>query len=102
MERFEAAQIGTDVMVRNVIGYVGLTALASTAFGARTCWLPVMVYTFTAYLTAPRQSYGAPHTWAWPLQPGSEPAAWAIAGALFVVGMTACSWLGPRTSPYGE
>jgi hypothetical protein len=97
----DAAQFGAMAMVRNVIGCVGLATLASVVFGARMSWLPLMVYATTVYLSAPRQAHGATVAWAWPMQPGPEPAAWAAATALFVVGLAACSWLGPRT-PLGS
>ncbi|MGH3310875.1 MAG: hypothetical protein ACRDP3_09840 [Streptomyces sp.] len=97
----DAAQFGAVAMARNVIGCVGLAALASVLLGARLSWLPLMLYATTVYLSAPRQAQGATIAWAWPTQPGPEPAAWAAAIALFLVGSAACSWLGPR-APLGD
>ncbi|MFD7650368.1 hypothetical protein ACFV5M_22355 [Streptomyces albidoflavus] len=90
------AAFGTYAMVRNILGFTGMAALVSILIGARLAWLPVMIYGTTTYLVAPRELHsGLTAAWAWPIQQGSEPAAWWAAMSLFATGISAGSWLGP-------
>ncbi|MEV6110368.1 hypothetical protein AB0M28_37560 [Streptomyces sp. NPDC051940] len=93
----DAAVFGTQAMVRNVLGTAGLAALSAVVFGARLAWMLPLAYTATAYLAAPRAPGGSAAAWAWPVQPGPQPAAWSTAVLLFAAGLAVCAWRGPRS-----
>lgn len=81
-----ATTFGAAAMVRNVIGYVGLTTLSTVILGASLAWTAPLVYAATVYLAAPRHATGAALWWAWPMQPGGWDASWWCAILLFVTG----------------
>lgn len=84
-----ATTFGAAAMVRNVIGYTGLTALSATVLGAPLAWAPPLVFTATVYLAAPSQATGAALWWAWPMQPRGWDASWICAGLIFLIGAAA-------------
>ncbi|WP_329409961.1 hypothetical protein OG802_12255 [Streptomyces sp. NBC_00704] len=74
------------VSLRNLLGCVGVTAVAAVVVGARLSWLPAFCYLGAVHL-ASRGVHGWGVTvWAWPTRPGQEAGAWLAAGAVFVVG----------------
>ncbi|MFI2369071.1 hypothetical protein [Streptomyces sp. NPDC018833] len=87
---------GPPAMVRNTLGAVGITAAAAAVIGARLSWLPAFAYLSAVYLGAPRTHGGAAQIWAWPMQSGDLPGAWATALAAFVLGVTFHACRGPR------
>lgn len=89
-----SATFGAAAMARNVIGYVGCTALAATALGASLAWAPPFLYAATVYLAAPRNPTGAALWWAWPMSPGSWDGSWICAIVLFLVGTAVYVWRG--------
>ncbi|MBT2365332.1 hypothetical protein J7E88_08350 [Streptomyces sp. ISL-10] len=92
---FDDGTFGPAAMVRNILGAVGVTAAASAVIGARLSWLPAFAYLSAVYLGAPRAHGGAAQVWAWPMQPGDLPGAWATALAAFVLGVTLHACRGP-------
>ncbi|MFJ9560719.1 hypothetical protein ACIRQQ_11830 [Streptomyces fuscichromogenes] len=83
---------GPPAMVRNTLGCTGVTAAAAVLLGARLSWLPAFGYVSAVYLGSAGARGSAVVVWAWPVQPGAQPGAWAAAlgafaagGALFVV-----------------
>ncbi|MGI8949522.1 MAG: hypothetical protein ACR2FV_16420 [Ornithinimicrobium sp.] len=77
---------GSAALVRNALGYVGLTCLAAVVLGARLAWLPGLVVGFTLYLAAPRIPSSFDRWWAWPCrtEAGTDRGSWPAA----------CSWPG--------
>ncbi|RPE43883.1 hypothetical protein EDD90_7101 [Streptomyces sp. Ag109_O5-1] len=77
---------GPPTVIRNTLGCTGVTAAAAVLLGARLSWLPPFAYVGAVYLAS-----AGPHgrwtaLWAWPVQPGAQPAAWAAALGAFAVG----------------
>lgn len=92
----EPLTFGSVALVRNVLGYVGLTCLAAVALGAPLAWLPGLVLGFTLYLAAPRIPSSFDRWWAWPMQDGGWDGSWVVAGGLFLVGLALYALRGPR------
>ncbi|MEU2021012.1 hypothetical protein ABZ565_02345 [Streptomyces sp. NPDC016469] len=87
---------GAPGMVRNVLGATGVTAAAAALIGARLSWLPITVYIGAVYLAAPGTPGGAASVWAWPMQPGPQAGAWAVATAAFAAGAALYAVRGAR------
>ncbi|NBM20046.1 hypothetical protein [Streptomyces sp. GC420] len=83
---WDTGSLGGPALVRNTVGAVGVTAAAARVVGARPSWLPATAYLGAVFLAAPRAHGAAAAVWAWPLRPGPEPAAWAVAGAVLLCG----------------
>ncbi|MFJ3302400.1 hypothetical protein ACIPSA_04630 [Streptomyces sp. NPDC086549] len=77
---------GAPAMIRNTLGCAGLTAAAAVLLGARLSWLPAFGYVTSVYLGSAGARGRASAVWAWPMQPGAQPGAWAAALAAFLVG----------------
>ncbi|CAM5425352.1 hypothetical protein [Streptomyces aurantiogriseus] len=77
---------GPSAMLRNTLGAAGLTAAAAAVLGSRLSWLPAFGYAGAVYLGAAGPQRHAATVWAWPVRPGDEPGAWAVALAAFAVG----------------
>ncbi|MGW3242473.1 hypothetical protein [Streptomyces sp. NPDC001070] len=86
---------GAPTMIRGVLGFTGLAAAGAAVLGARLSWLPPVLYGGSAYLAAPRTPGGAAAVWAWSMQPGPQPAAWATAAVLFAAGAVLVAVRGP-------
>lgn len=84
-----ATTFGAAAMTRNVIGYLGLTAVSATLLGASLAWAPPLVYAAAVYLAAPRQATGAALWWAWPMQPGGWDASWICTALICLAGVAA-------------
>ncbi|WP_329185754.1 hypothetical protein [Actinacidiphila glaucinigra] len=91
----DPAHFGAPTLVRGVLGFTGLAAAGAALLGARLSWLPPVVYGGTVYLAAPRTPGGAAAVWAWSMQPGAQPAAWATAVLLFAAGAALVAVRGP-------
>ncbi|MGP8296812.1 hypothetical protein ACTPOK_02365 [Streptomyces inhibens] len=91
-----AQTFGASAIVRNLLGAVGISALAAALIGARLSWLPMIVCLSTQYLAGGGVHGRTVTVWAWAMQPGPEPAAWATAAALFLAGTVAYVMHGPR------
>ncbi|QGZ50943.1 hypothetical protein GPZ77_23500 [Streptomyces sp. QHH-9511] len=87
---------GGPAIVRNTLGSVGVAAAAAAIVGARLSWLPVTVYLGSVYLTAPSAPGGAAAVWAWPMQPGPQVSAWAVAVGAFAAGTALLATRGAR------
>jgi hypothetical protein len=92
----QAEQFGAQAMVRNVLGAVGITAASAAVLGARLSWLPTITYLSATYLAGTRAHGRAATVWAWAVQPGPQPAAWAVAIGAFVVGVALSTLRGAR------
>lgn len=88
--------VGT-ALVRNVVGYVGLTCLGAVVLGAETAWVPVLGYALPIYLMAPTQPTAGSPWWAWPMQAGDSVASGVVALTLFLVGATVYALQGARS-----
>ncbi|MER5914157.1 hypothetical protein ABT124_27670 [Streptomyces sp. NPDC001982] len=77
---------GPPALIRNTLGCTGVTAAAAVLLGARLSWLPAFGYVSSVYLASSGVRGRAATVWAWPMQPGGQPGAWAVALAAFVVG----------------
>ncbi|MFF9865987.1 hypothetical protein ACF1G0_11260 [Streptomyces sp. NPDC013953] len=87
---------GQPAMVRNVLGAAGVTAASAVVLGARLSWLPPLVYFGAVYVAAPSMPGGTAAVWAWPVQPGPQGWAWAVALAAYVTGVMLYAALGAR------
>nr|WP_237522767.1 hypothetical protein [Streptomyces sp. SID1328] len=97
-----AATFGPPAMVRNVLGCVGIVALAAVVLGARLSWLPAFGYVSAAYLGSSGAHGRAATVWAWPVQPGPQPGAWAAALTAFALGTALYAVRGARAEgPWG-
>ncbi|MEU1704096.1 hypothetical protein ABZ478_01655 [Streptomyces sp. NPDC005706] len=81
-----AETFGPPAVVRNTLGCTGVTAAAAVLLGARLSWLPAFGYVTAVYLASSGARGRAVTVWAWPMQPGAQPGAWAAALTAFVVG----------------
>ncbi|WP_150136415.1 hypothetical protein [Streptomyces hyaluromycini] len=77
---------GPPAMIRNTLGCTGVTAAAAALLGARLSWLPAFGYVSAVYLGSAGAHGSAVTVWAWPVQPGAQPGAWAAALGAFAVG----------------
>ncbi|MEU6985104.1 hypothetical protein ABZ946_17020 [Streptomyces sp. NPDC046324] len=89
-------EFGGPAIVRNTLGAVGVTAAAAALIGARASWLPITVYVGSVYVAAPSTPGGAAALWAWPMQPGPEAGAWAVALGAFAGGTALHAFRGAR------
>ncbi|MEU9402975.1 hypothetical protein [Streptomyces sp. NPDC048242] len=87
---------GPPAMIRNTLGCTGLTALSAAFLGPRLSWLPTFGYVSAVYLAASGAHGHGVTLWAWPVQPGSEPAAWAAALTVFAAGTALYAAYGHR------
>ncbi|MEV0633571.1 hypothetical protein AB0I77_01050 [Streptomyces sp. NPDC050619] len=82
-----ASVFGPPAMIRNTLGCTGVTVASAALLGARLSWLPAFGYVGAAYLgSAGAHGRAGTVVWAWPVQPGGDTGAWAVALAAFVVG----------------
>ncbi|MEU9385917.1 hypothetical protein AB0D38_35380, partial [Streptomyces sp. NPDC048279] len=77
---------GPPAVIRNTLGCTGVTAAAAVLIGARLSWLPAFGYVSAVYLGSAGARGRAVAVWAWPVQPGAQPGAWAAALGAFAVG----------------
>ncbi|MFJ6846042.1 hypothetical protein ACIQRE_25635 [Streptomyces griseoluteus] len=91
-----AETFGPPVMARNVLGCVGIVALAAVVLGARLSWLPAFAYVSAACLASSGARGRAATVWAWPVQPGAQPGDWAAALAAFALGAVLYAVRGAR------
>ncbi|MFD4540686.1 hypothetical protein [Streptomyces bauhiniae] len=91
-----AETFGAPVMIRDVLGCVGIVALSAVVLGARLSWLPAFGYVSAVYLASSGAHGRAATVWAWPVQPGSQPGAWAAALAAFALGAVLYAVRGAR------
>ncbi|MFB7373802.1 hypothetical protein ACFC0D_28560 [Streptomyces sp. NPDC056222] len=89
-------EFGGPAIVRNTLGAVGVTAAAAALIGARPSWIPMAVYVGSVYMAAPPGPGGAAALWAWPMQPGPQVGAWAMALGAFAGGTALYAFRGAR------
>lgn len=87
---------GPPTVLRNTLGCTGVTAAAAVLLGARLSWLPAFGYVTAVYLGSAGAQGRAAAIWAWPMQPGGQPGAWAAALTAFAVGTAAYTVRGAR------
>ncbi|MGW0993588.1 hypothetical protein [Streptomyces sp. NPDC002520] len=87
---------GPPAVIRNTLGCTGVTAGAAVLLGARLSWLPAFGYVTAVYLGSSGAHGRAVAVWAWPMQPGAQPGAWAAALAAFTVGAALYAVRGAR------
>ncbi|MEW2285626.1 hypothetical protein [Streptomyces sp. NPDC047841] len=91
-----ADTFGPPAVVRNTLGCTGVTATAAVLLGARLSWLPAFAYVTAVYLGSSAARGRAATVWAWPMQPGAQPGAWAVALAAFALGAALYAARGAR------
>ncbi|MFD7319962.1 hypothetical protein ACFV9D_02560 [Streptomyces sp. NPDC059875] len=89
-------EFGGPAIVRNTLGSVGVTAAAAALIGARPSWLPMTAYVGSVYVAAPPAPGGGAALWAWPMQPGPQAGAWAVALGAFAGGAALYTFRGAR------
>ncbi|MEV5385557.1 hypothetical protein [Streptomyces sp. NPDC052721] len=87
---------GPPAVIRNTLGCTGVTATAAVLLGARLSWLPAFAYVTAVYLGSGAAHGRAATVWAWPMQPGAQPGAWAVALTAFAVGTALYAARGAR------
>ncbi|MEV5144135.1 hypothetical protein AB0L14_06745 [Streptomyces sp. NPDC052727] len=87
---------GPPAVIRNTLGCTGVTATAAVLLGARLSWLPAFAYVTAVYLGSGAAHGRAATVWAWPMQPGAQPGAWAVALTAFAVGAALYAARGAR------
>ncbi|KUN83473.1 hypothetical protein AQJ66_18910 [Streptomyces bungoensis] len=87
---------GPPAVIRNTLGCTGVTAAAAAVLGARLSWLPAFGYVTAVYLASSGARGRAATVWAWPMQPGVQPGAWAAALIAFVLGAALYAVRGAR------
>ncbi|MDO0927686.1 hypothetical protein QQY24_20575 [Streptomyces sp. TG1A-8] len=83
-------------MIRNALGCTGATAAAAVVLGARLSRLPAFGCVTAVYLASPGVRGRAGTVWAWPVQAGAQPGAWAVALAAFAAGSALYAVRGAR------
>lgn len=96
-----ADTFGPPAVIRNTLGCAGVTATAAVLLGARLSWLPAFAYVTAVYLGSGAARGRAATVWAWPVQPGAQPGAWAAALAAFAVGAALYAARGARPEGAG-
>ncbi|MFD4786954.1 hypothetical protein ACFWN1_07745 [Streptomyces sp. NPDC058459] len=96
-----AQTFGPPAMIRNTLGCAGLSASAAVFLGARLSWLPAVAYVSAASLAFSGAQGPAAALWAWPLQPGAQPAAWTAALTAFAAGAALYTARGARPESPG-
>ncbi|MFJ7147658.1 hypothetical protein ACIQVT_05570 [Streptomyces sp. NPDC100445] len=91
-----AEVFGPPAVLRNTLGCTGVTAAAAVVLGARASWLPAFGYVTAVYLGFHGAHGRAATVWAWPVQPGSQPGAWAAALTAFALGAAGYAVRGAR------
>jgi hypothetical protein len=91
-----AGTFGPPAVLRNTLGCTGVTATAAVLLGARLSWLPAFAYVTAVYMGSATAHGRAATVWAWPMQPGAEPGAWAAAVTAFVLGTALYAARGAR------
>ncbi|MEU0002779.1 hypothetical protein ABZ079_00340 [Streptomyces sp. NPDC006314] len=87
---------GPPAVIRNTLGCTGVTAAAAVLLGARLSWLPAFGYVSAVYLGSHGAHGRAATVWAWPMQPGAQPGAWAAALTAFTLGAALYAVRGAR------
>ncbi|MEU3861216.1 hypothetical protein AB0F03_28265 [Streptomyces sp. NPDC028722] len=87
---------GPPAVLRNTLGCTGITAAAAVLLGARASWLPAFGYVTAVYLGSHGAHGRAATVWAWPVQPGAQPGAWAAASTAFALGAAGYAVRGAR------
>lgn len=96
-----ADTFGPPAVIRNTLGCTGVTATAAVLLGARLSWLPAFAYVTAVYLGSSAARGRAATVWAWPMQPGAQPGAWAAALAAFTLGAALYAARGARPEGVG-
>ncbi|MEW2509009.1 hypothetical protein [Streptomyces sp. NPDC046870] len=96
-----ADTFGPPAVIRNTLGCTGVTATAAVLLGARLSWLPAFAYVTAVYLGSSAARGRAATVWAWPMQPGAQPGAWAVALAAFALGAALYAARGARPEGAG-
>lgn len=91
-----ANTFGSAALVRNAVGYIGISCLAAVFLGAAVAWLPGLIVGLTLYLTAPTVPAGIDSWWAWTMQDGRWDGSWVVAATLCVAGVAFYAYRGPR------
>lgn len=91
-----ANTFGSAALVRNAVGYIGISCLATVFLGAAVAWLPGLIVGLTLYLTAPDVPIGIDAWWAWAMQDGHWDGSWVVAVTLCVAGLALYAYRGPR------
>jgi hypothetical protein len=87
---------GPPAVIRNTLGCTGVTAAAAVTLGARLSWLPAFGCVTAVYLASSGARGRGVAVWAWPMQPGAQPGAWATALTAFVLGTALDATRGAR------
>lgn len=83
-------------VIRDLLGCVGVAAIAAVVVGARLSWLPAFCCVGAVLLASGRMRGRTVTVGVWPAQPGQEAGAWLAAGAVFVLGTALYAARGSR------
>lgn len=93
-QSFGTFQVDMSIIVRDVVGLLGLAGIAATVGGGQYGWTLPLAWSAVAPLVPPFDP--AAKYVAWMLQPSSTPAATWTAVVLGAAGVVAYSWWGGR------
>lgn len=91
-----ATTYGMGVLLRDLVGLLGLALLAALVVGPRLAWTLPCAYSATVYLSAGAGDTGLRSVWAFQQQPAGSTAAWLTAVILGAAGLLAWTALGPH------
>jgi hypothetical protein len=86
---------GTQTFLRNLAGLTGIALIAAPFTGAWLSWVLPLSYGLLAYWVGSAAS-AEPRLWAWPMRPGDDGWAMAIAKVLLVSGLAIAVLVGAR------
>lgn len=87
---------GAGVLLRGLVGLLGLALLAAPVVGPRLAWTLPCAYAATVYLSAGAGDAALRSVWAFQQQPAGSTAAWLTALILGAVGLLAWTAVGPH------
>lgn len=86
----------SSVMIRNLIGFLGMACLAAAAVGAHLSWTVPMGYGIAVYFVVAALDVALPdeqvpqglaRIWYWQMQPAGEDISWLVALCLLIAGV---------------
>lgn len=88
----EVAPLGRLAVLRNVLGFAGLTLLGVTFFGSRGSWiLPLPIVLAYLLIGSVMLLSSRVPWWAWPYRGGHDAVAWCLSTTLLIAGLVSYS-----------
>jgi hypothetical protein len=91
-----ATTYGTGVLLRDLVGFLGLALLTAILAGPRLAWTVPCAYAATVYCVAGAGDEALRSVWAFPQQPAGSTTAWLTALTLGITGLLTWTIAGPN------